>query len=644
MKAYESANAVALRRRVAKVHAKAKFVGALYLLGALATVAFACLPMLNINGGELGVTNFWTPYQSLFAAEIMWHGLIVATLYAIMLLVVVVNALGCFSKLGWLFTKRSARYVNGYNKNIRAMDQIGEKFSQSFATLISFTVLIWLMHPDAANVALTMYAYVALGVGLFVHFVTGLISGKVSRFKTQNSVGLPEEVKRECGLFVYFVRNVVQIAAIAGILWFFLSNSTMGDTLYSTLTGGSPFAFDWLLVVVILTLEALIYLLTSALIKHAVSAKEYNLLGIEGAGMKKFRGCSFFVFLFSGIIAAIDYFYVIPPVVNFPMIYVAAIAFVAFLFDCIVKSRKKEEVEEEEEYDPLEQMPSQAPVKKRVQQHPTVIYNQVPAQQRPTVIYNQMPMPMPQSAQQVAQQQAAQRAAQQAAHQATQQAVQQAAHQAAQQAAQQVARQAAQQAAQQRPIVIYNQIPAQHPAQQVAAQQVAAQQAAQSSAMQAAQQQRVGVQQPVYVPVYYPSPMPNQETKKAEIVETKPAAVPTAVVAKPAPASAPAAVEAKPAPEHLQPTPAPATVAAKPAPAPVVLPVKVDVKPEPKAKKEFEEVVELNEPLDPNKQWKVRCPRCGKQLSIRETTPYHRCPGCDKVFTFRKFQTYTKNP
>ena len=55
-----------------------------------------------------------------------------------------------------------------------------------------------------------------------------------------------------------------------------------------------------------------------------------------------------------------------------------------------------------------------------------------------------------------------------------------------------------------------------------------------------------------------------------------------------------------------------------------------------------EEPVEIKTPLDPNKQWKVRCPKCGKELMVRETSPYHRCPACDKVFSLRKFEAYVK--
>ena len=76
-----------------------------------------------------------------------------------------------------------------------------------------------------------------------------------------------------------------------------------------------------------------------------------------------------------------------------------------------------------------------------------------------------------------------------------------------------------------------------------------------------------------------------------------------------------------------------------PAPAPVAAPEKPVV--EPPAKVE-NEITELPPSLDPNKEWKVRCPKCGKELLIRETSPYHRCPSCGKVFQIRKFETFVK--
>ena len=69
MKSFESRNTVALRKRVKKVHAKARFVGVLYLLGTLAIALLACLPMLKINEQELSVTTFLPSIMALIQGD-----------------------------------------------------------------------------------------------------------------------------------------------------------------------------------------------------------------------------------------------------------------------------------------------------------------------------------------------------------------------------------------------------------------------------------------------------------------------------------------------------------------------------------------------------------------------------------------------
>ena len=182
MKSYESRNAVALRKRVKKVHAKAKFVGVLYLLGALAMAVLACLPMLNIGGEDFGLTTALTAFLALFGPERDLLAGITSILYLIIFLTCIINFFKCFGKLGWL-TKRSTRYVNGYNRNMRAMEMMGKYFSRAFSTLINGYLLIYVLQPAEASVTLTAtYPYAVLGAGLVIHFLAGLIGGKVSFF------------------------------------------------------------------------------------------------------------------------------------------------------------------------------------------------------------------------------------------------------------------------------------------------------------------------------------------------------------------------------------------------------------------------------------------------------------------------------
>ncbi|MBQ8685719.1 MAG: hypothetical protein IJ514_06090 [Clostridia bacterium] len=475
MKTYKSKNASALKRRVKKAHSKSKFVGTLYLLGALAMLAFACLPSFEINGTRLWILEFWKPIKNLFnAATRSYFDAVVAILYAFVVLTALVNFLKCFSKLGWL-SKRSLKYVNGYNKNMEAMETLGKLYSGSFGALVIFHFLIYVILPVGA-VRLTMLAYAAAGVGLLLHFVCGLIGGTVSHFHTKGNVGEIEEEKRPCRMFVYFFRNLVQLAAVAAIGYYFVKNCNFNGVVSTALSFKNPLSGGLMKVVVPFALQAVILLCLLVLIKHATASTEYNRMGIEGAGMKNFRVFSFLTALAAGGLFAVEYFVNKTQPVSYAFAIVAGIAFVAFLVDCIFKSKPKEEEEPEtveEESEPVAAQPTQ---------HTTNIYHQAPA-----------PQPS----------------------------------------------------------------------------------------------------QPVYVPVYYAYPA------------YAPVALPTAQQEQQR--QAVASVEEKP-------TVATAFVA-------------------PQAE-------EPQERLNPNKQWKVRCPECAKELTVRETSPYHRCPACDKVFKLQKFRVF----
>ena len=505
----------AIRKRVKKAHSKAGFAGTLYLLGALAIAVLAFLSGFEHETyGAVGITNFYLPVQDALAGAPVWTDVIVMGLYLVLLLVVVVNFFKCFSKLGWL-TRRSSRYVNGYNRNMRAMEKMGKYFSSSFAAFVSIYALLLLNPAIALPVMETMtfmMMLAAVGVGLFVHFVAGLIAGKVSWFDTYGNGGNVEEVKRECGIFVYFFRNLVQIAAVVGVLWFFYEVDTIGATVGSWLGGVNPLEGDLLQNVLPVALEAVLVLCLLVLIKHATAATEFNRQGIEGIGMKNYRVFAFLLALVAGGVIAVNMFVFQIEEISMQYVYIAAIAFVAFLVDCIFKTREKKE---EEDYDPLEN-----------------------GEQENGGTYPMLPMqPMMPTAQ---------------------------------------------------PTAIYPQAP---------------------------------TQQPVYIPVYYPYPL-----QQPYPVPSAPMKVEAVVKGLPASASTPAAptVVAAKAPEHIKPEPSPAEKARQDA-----------------LEKENAEPVEIKT-LNPNKEWQVRCPRCGKLLNVRDTSPYHRCPSCDKVFQLRKFQAYVR--
>lgn len=521
MKAYESTRGSALRKRVKKVHAKAGFVGVIYLLGALALLAIACMPMLKIGGEKFWVVNFWKPLKYIFKPERDWHAIIVAALYGLALLTALINLFRCLGKLGWL-TKRSSRYVNGFNRNMRAMEKMGQVFSGTFAMIVNVFMIVYML-CWFSGAELTLWAYVFLGAGVFVHFLCGLIGGTVSYFNVGGGTGEVSEEKRNCGLFVYFFRNLVQIAATAAIVWLFMQTCVLGVFVDIALLPTNPFAgMDLVKEILPVALQGAILVCLFVLVSHATAPTEFNRHGIEGAGMKNYRIFSFILFLAAAGIFAIEYFVSkIRPTewLGWSYAIIAGIALVAFLVDCIFKSRNKEEVAEEEEAaeQPVQPMPYVAPMP--MPQQPMQPVDQAHG-------YPQMPVPM------------------------------------------------------MMPIVqpVYMQQP-----------------------------------QPMYVPMYYPAPFayPMQQGASAETPAVRPAPAP--------------------APESLRPAPSPATQAAE----------------REEAKKAALAVGETSEPerivdVDMTKEWKVRCPRCGKELLVTEVAPYHRCPSCGNVFHVHKYRTYTR--
>lgn len=480
------------KMRVRKAHSAAKFVGVLYLLGALAMVAFACLPVFAISGENLWITNFWKPFKNVFnSATRSYYDMLICILYVFIPLTALINFFKCFSHVSWL-SKKSSKYVNGYNLNMEAMDEIGKCFSGSLAAFVIFYILIYMLSP-IGSVTFTIWTYVSLGVALFIHFLCGIIGGKISYFEESADGYERLEEKRSCGMFVYVFRNLVQLGAIVGILWFFVDACNFYDVAVTALDFKNPFTGDMMTTLLPFALEVVILVCLLVQIKHATATTEFNRLGIDGSGMKNFRVFSFFTFLASAGIFAIEYFVVKPETVSYTFAIIAGIAFVAFLIDCIFKSRPKYEEERLDE-----------PV--------------APTRERP--------------------------------------------------------------------------IPYAHPSVPSAPQVV---------------------QQPFYVPVYYPMPCMAQPKQREEV--------------KPAPAPAPAIV----------PTPAPATIIPTPAPEAVQAKAKAD---EEKRKARDEKWKELN----PNREFKVRCPQCGKELTVKDASPFHRCPVCDKVFRLDKFQAYKPNP
>ncbi len=384
MKRIES-KAKLLKKRVRAVQGKAKFVGMMYLLG-LILLAAAGVMLTMVSGTSvsteaiMGATGLDLPVLKAFAeisaiftspngalgflqdAELLIR-LLVILIYAAMLLALLINILRALGKLNWLF-KRRASYANGFNRNMYAMDDISKRYSSSLKALIICNLQIMLLSLSAnaegvVEQQITLFGYITLGVGLLWHFVCGLAEGTVTLFTTGKKI---EEEERQYGLFIYFVRNLIQLVAVAAIVYFLVPQSVLLVKLQQCFTALLAQDFAWFgtnitqLIPMILELFAWIFIFI--MLGHAVAATEFNRDGKFGKGMKTYAVASFLAFLFIGVWTALPFLPfdtgMAAGVFNFNLLIPAVIAFVVFLFDCICKSKTKPSKDEEEEdfYDP----------------------------------------------------------------------------------------------------------------------------------------------------------------------------------------------------------------------------------------------------------------------------------------------------
>ncbi|MBQ9729018.1 MAG: hypothetical protein IJV85_05410 [Clostridia bacterium] len=338
----------ALKKRILKTRRKAKFAGTLYLLGTIILAALTFMPMMLINGTALGVSNFYNPILNIVnggaldTAGIL--NFVIAVLYALLLLTVVINVIKCLTKLRWLRKKLPSREY-GFNRNMYAMEAMGDIFSGTFAVIINIYLLIFVFASglEKAPALNGMMPYIALVVGLLVHFWAGLVGAKGVLF--DHLRGFAEE-KRTNGLFVFFVRNVIQVVLVFLMLNTFLPVYKGHEVIVSVLSGNLNMAdMNALFTVVSSVIQLIMILFTWVLIKHTTATTEFNREGMDGKGMKNFRVFSFLIFLCSIIVLAL-------PMLgggelNTAIAVVAAIAFVGFLLDCLIRTIEKKEKEVE---------------------------------------------------------------------------------------------------------------------------------------------------------------------------------------------------------------------------------------------------------------------------------------------------------
>ena len=301
---------VYMKQRISKAHGQAKCIGLVYLLATVAFAVLACLPLLELPaevGLKLSVKEFWKPFKQIKQFKTQVPTFLVAGFYGAMLLGLVVNVFRSLSKLGWLFKRRASR-VYGFNRNMYAMDDMGRIFSGSLSCFTSFSFLIFLV--GRSSVKPDMLFYVLLGAGVFVHLVFGVWSGNVSLFEMNDGI---IEQKREVGNFAPILRNLLQLAAVAAAIFFFLKVSVLGamaaDPVWAKGMAGVKEAIASFKAqpkeTVVMGAHLLIAVLLLCMIAYATGTKEFDPDGAEAPGRK----CNLFLsFLVAGL-AAFLYFY-----------------------------------------------------------------------------------------------------------------------------------------------------------------------------------------------------------------------------------------------------------------------------------------------------------------------------------------------
>ena len=338
-----------MKQRIAKMQRKAKAFGLLYLLATIALTALACLPLITFSdetiGVKLGVMEFWTVFTQLGEGiQGKELSLIVAVIYGLMLFVLAINLLRSVCKLGWLFKKKASR-LYGFNRNMYAMDDMGRRFSSSFAAIVVAHLLIMLLVAEGSMETL---AFAVLGVGVFFHFACGIPAGNVSLFNTDDGVS---EQRRELGNFSPFVRNLFQLVIVAAVAYLFIGYAQIRSTIDLLLAeNGVANLMADPMALIIPALEFAILLILIGMLYYATGTIEFDPEGAEAAGRKRFLALAVLLLLCAGGTFAYGQF-VAQIQVHENVILIAAVALVAVIIELVLIGCPKMETENLDEVD-----------------------------------------------------------------------------------------------------------------------------------------------------------------------------------------------------------------------------------------------------------------------------------------------------
>ncbi len=295
-----NAKALALGKKVRTAHRKMKIVGAIYLVATIVLAVMAALfPVMEIKRKgnpsdtvQLGVMTCWNifSWKEVGLSEVL--SLLSVLLYVIMLIAVIANVVRIVTKIGSVFSEKVNQGA-GFNMNFYALKKVDRVYSGSLSVIVIFHFLIGLI-CGGENIAVLSGAYMVLGVGLFFHFLCGVMGGKLSLFAYDESVRDIIELKRENGRSAAFFRNLLQICIVFAAIKVFFEINVIHSFLLGVLGEENTGMNMSELIKLVLQVVMVVWLIVMA--NHSLSATEFKMFNVEfkltgkkSSGMKRFH-------------------------------------------------------------------------------------------------------------------------------------------------------------------------------------------------------------------------------------------------------------------------------------------------------------------------------------------------------------------
>ncbi len=340
MKKYRKVNKMTseglqLKKAVMGNRARAKFVGFILLLAVVGfAVAAAILPMLKGTAVTLTVMKLWKGFQKVsLKTSAGLTKLIVTSLYALMLLGLIVNVFRALGKLKMLNKKKGTK-EDGFNHSAYAMHDLGKIFSGSFLIIIMTYFLIYLASQTASVNGL--WLPIVLGAGVIIRLFTGVIGGKIKYFDFEGEELV--EQKREVGRFAPFFRNLLQLAGVFTMMYFLLCANAQTPILSQLITTKFVSVLTKNLGTLIVTVAQVVAVLcVFVLAKHATGIAEYSIDGARGSGMKTYRVFALFTFLATATAIVSKLVILKQTRLDVNLTIVAAIALFGFIVEIIMR-------------------------------------------------------------------------------------------------------------------------------------------------------------------------------------------------------------------------------------------------------------------------------------------------------------------